>query len=288
MPHSHHSHLCTPASAHGIGRDSILHLHAMNRSINFSDQNKLRWRPMLRVIQPNRLDPTRQPNHTFLLICLTKLLLVFYVIKSRWRATLILRLSPYSILITVRPSLSLATLTIETWFRRWWRWFIAIHLILWWHVRRRHRTTHQLAHLKQLRCQKCFFVKQFFLFHLSLCSDDRLSIEEFSLICRALFRNDQGHIYVVEPVQMQQMFGVFDKNVDGFIDRDEFKFCWNYWIKTVSACWHNPEIAIGYLTTSSCPHPLISASQSNQPTPTSLQSSAFTSIDIIFLDITDR
>lgn len=112
MPHSHHSHLCTPASAHGIGRDSILHLHAMNRSINFSDQNKLRWRPMLRVIQPNRLDPTRQPNHTFLLICLTKLLLVFYVIKSRWRATLILRLSPYSILITVRPSLSLATLTL--------------------------------------------------------------------------------------------------------------------------------------------------------------------------------
>lgn len=33
---------------------------------------------------------------------------------------------------------------------------------------------------------------------------------------------------------MQQMFGVFDKNADGFIDRDEFKFCWNYWIKTVS------------------------------------------------------
>lgn len=66
------------------------------------------------------------------------------------------------------------------------------------------------------------------------CSDDRLCVEEFSLICRALFRNDQGHIYVVEPGQIHQMFGVFDKNVDGFIDRDEFKFCWNYWIKTVS------------------------------------------------------
>lgn len=66
-------------------------------------------------------------------------------------------------------------------------------------------------------------------------SDDRLSVEEFSLICRALFRNDQGHIYVVEPPQIQQMFGVFDKNTDGFIDRTEFKFCWNYWIKTVSS-----------------------------------------------------
>lgn len=67
-----------------------------------------------------------------------------------------------------------------------------------------------------------------------IASDDRLSVEEFSLICRALFRNDQGHIYVAEPGQIQQMFGVFDKNIDGFIDRDEFKFCWNYWIKTVS------------------------------------------------------
>lgn len=30
------------------------------------------------------------------------------------------------------------------------------------------------------------------------------------------------------------MFEVFDNNKDGYIDRDEFKFCWNNWIKTVS------------------------------------------------------
>lgn len=79
-------------------------------------------------------------------------------------------------------------------------------------------------------------VLSYFSFHHGACcfSDDRLSVEEFSLICRALFRNDQGHIYVVEPTRAQEMFGVFDKNVDGFIDREEFKFCWNYWIKTVS------------------------------------------------------
>lgn len=65
--------------------------------------------------------------------------------------------------------------------------------------------------------------------------DDLLSLAEFTLICRALFRNDKGHIYVVADDQLQQMFAVFDKNDDGFIDRDEFHFCWNYWIKTVSA-----------------------------------------------------
>lgn len=65
-------------------------------------------------------------------------------------------------------------------------------------------------------------------------SDDKLSLTEFSLICRALFRNDKGHIYVVAPDRLEQMFAVFDKNQDGYIDRDEFQFCWNNWIKTVS------------------------------------------------------
>lgn len=54
------------------------------------------------------------------------------------------------------------------------------------------------------------------------------------LICRALFRNDKGHIYVVSDEKLEQIFDVFDKNEDGFIDRNEFQFCWNHWIKTVS------------------------------------------------------
>lgn len=57
---------------------------------------------------------------------------------------------------------------------------------------------------------------------------------EFTVICRALFRNDKGHVYVVPDDQLEQMFAVFDKNGDGYIDRDEFQFCWNFWIKTVS------------------------------------------------------
>lgn len=63
--------------------------------------------------------------------------------------------------------------------------------------------------------------------------DDRLSLAEFTLICRALFRNDKGHIYEVPPERLDQIFEVFDKNGDGFIDREEFKFCWNRWIKAI-------------------------------------------------------
>lgn len=33
--------------------------------------------------------------------------------------------------------------------------------------------------------------------------------------------------------KLEQMFSVFDKNQDGYIDREEFQFCWNHWIKTV-------------------------------------------------------
>lgn len=63
--------------------------------------------------------------------------------------------------------------------------------------------------------------------------DDLLSLDEFALICRALFRNDKGHIYVVPDAHLQQMFAVFDRNADGFVDRSEFQFCWNNWIKLI-------------------------------------------------------
>jgi hypothetical protein len=63
--------------------------------------------------------------------------------------------------------------------------------------------------------------------------DDRLSLAEFTQICRALFRNDKGHIYTMSADSLEQIFPVFDKNQDGYIDRDEFTFCWNSWIKTI-------------------------------------------------------
>lgn len=38
----------------------------------------------------------------------------------------------------------------------------------------------------------------------------------------------------MEHNKVCDIFGVFDKNKDGYIDREEFVFCWNHWIKIVS------------------------------------------------------
>lgn len=65
-------------------------------------------------------------------------------------------------------------------------------------------------------------------------SDGLLSLEEFRIICRALFRNEKGNVYELEESKLKQIFDVFDKNKDGFIDLEEFTFCWNHWIKIVN------------------------------------------------------
>lgn len=78
----------------------------------------------------------------------------------------------------------------------------------------------------------------FLLFFVRLCCrDDLLSMLEFMLVCRALFRNNKGHVYNVPDEQVKQIFNVFDDNHDGFIDRIEFQFCWNHWIRTVILIW---------------------------------------------------
>lgn len=65
-------------------------------------------------------------------------------------------------------------------------------------------------------------------------SDGQLNLEEFRLLTCALFRNDKGKIYHLDEEKLQEIFNVFDSNNDGSIDRDEFFFCWNHWIKIVS------------------------------------------------------
>lgn len=52
--------------------------------------------------------------------------------------------------------------------------------------------------------------------------DGLLSIHEFELICRALFRNPSGKIYEVPQDRLKQIFDIFDVNSDGFIDKEEF------------------------------------------------------------------
>lgn len=77
------------------------------------------------------------------------------------------------------------------------------------------------------------------LWYIFFFSDGKLNFEEFRLICKALFRNDKGHVYPMPEEKAQHIFQVFDKNEDGFIDKDEFAFCWNHWIKVVRKCFYN-------------------------------------------------
>lgn len=53
--------------------------------------------------------------------------------------------------------------------------------------------------------------------------DGFLSISEFDLICRALFRNDRGKIYGFEEDQLHEVYSIFDLKSDGLIDREEFE-----------------------------------------------------------------
>lgn len=53
--------------------------------------------------------------------------------------------------------------------------------------------------------------------------DGFLSISEFDLICRALFRNDRGKIYGLEEEQLREVYSIFDLKDDGMIDKEEFE-----------------------------------------------------------------
>jgi nicotinamidase-related amidase len=63
--------------------------------------------------------------------------------------------------------------------------------------------------------------------------DGKLNLEEFRTLCCALFRNNKGETYKVESDVLLSIFEIFDQNSDGNIDREEFVFCWNNWIKTI-------------------------------------------------------
>lgn len=49
-------------------------------------------------------------------------------------------------------------------------------------------------------------------FYICVFSDGYLNLNEFHTICRALFRNDKGKIYSMEPKKLQDILSVFDRN----------------------------------------------------------------------------
>ena len=55
--------------------------------------------------------------------------------------------------------------------------------------------------------------------------DGFLSVAEFELICKALFRNDRGKVYALEEDRLKDIFQVFDTDGNGLIDRKEFEVC---------------------------------------------------------------
>ncbi len=82
-----------------------------------------------------------------------------------------------------------------------------------------------------------------------------MTLSDFAALCRTLFRNEQGKAYAIEESRLQEMFDVFDRNQviqkiqkvvlskskfkiylfqDGYVDFQEFAFCWKHWIKPVS------------------------------------------------------
>ncbi|VVD00286.1 unnamed protein product [Leptidea sinapis] len=48
------------------------------------------------------------------------------------------------------------------------------------------------------------------------------TFDKDGLICKALFRNDKGYIYPLDEDKARHIFQVFDKNGDGFVDKEEF------------------------------------------------------------------
>ncbi|XP_056648040.1 nicotinamidase [Diorhabda carinulata] len=63
--------------------------------------------------------------------------------------------------------------------------------------------------------------------------DNKLDLEEFRILCQALFRNNKGETYELKENELRDVFRIFDVNTDQYIDRQEFTFCWHNWIKII-------------------------------------------------------
>nr|CAH7761759.1 unnamed protein product [Callosobruchus chinensis] len=63
--------------------------------------------------------------------------------------------------------------------------------------------------------------------------DGHLDLNEFRVLCSALFRNNKGQTYQLEDYQLRDVFHIFDTKGDDKIDREEFTFLWNNWIKLI-------------------------------------------------------
>lgn len=63
--------------------------------------------------------------------------------------------------------------------------------------------------------------------------DGSININEFSALCKALFRNEKGKPYKMDSQQISDLFMIFNVSGDGSMSKQEFVFCWNGWIKKI-------------------------------------------------------
>lgn len=63
--------------------------------------------------------------------------------------------------------------------------------------------------------------------------DHAININEFTAICKALFRNDKGKPYKMDTQQISDLFMIFNVSGDGSMSKQEFVYCWNGWIKKI-------------------------------------------------------
>lgn len=61
----------------------------------------------------------------------------------------------------------------------------------------------------------------------------QLNMEDFTKLCKLLFRNADGAEYELENSKIREMFMIFDKNKDGFLDAEEFQYCWDNWAQVI-------------------------------------------------------
>nr|ACO14708.1 Pyrazinamidase/nicotinamidase [Caligus clemensi] len=63
--------------------------------------------------------------------------------------------------------------------------------------------------------------------------DNNLNISEFSSLLKALFRNEKGKPYPVDEQMCNDIFNIFNRQGDGSMNKEEFAYCWNNWIKKI-------------------------------------------------------
>lgn len=60
-----------------------------------------------------------------------------------------------------------------------------------------------------------------------------LNIHDFKQLCYALFKSNEGYKYLIRAEKARDLFIIFDKDNDNVINKNEFTFMWNKWIKKI-------------------------------------------------------